>query len=259
MTDNASRSRVQSVDRAALLLAELARADQSGRSLGDLAGALGVARSTAHALLRTLKFHGLVGEIKGPRFVLGTGLVRLGDLAARQFPLADLVRPALAALVEETGMTARFAVPDDGVPVFTAKLDGGGPVRFQTPLGSREMAHSTATGKVFLADLPEEGLRKVTDRTGLPQRARATITDYESLVKELERVREQGFAVDDEEDLDGVICVAAGVRDQDGVLIGALSLTDLKLGRSRGRLDEYGLVLGRHARELADRLGPARG
>ncbi len=258
MTDNAPRSLVQSVDRAALLLAELAGADQSGRSLGDLAGALGVARSTAHALLGTLEFHGLVAKIKGPRFVLGTGLVRLGDLAARQLPLADLARPALVALVAETGMTARFAVSDDDVPVFAAKVDGGGPVRFQTPLGSREMAHSTATGKVFLADLPESRVRRVVDRTGMPARARSTITDYESLAKELERVREQGFAVDDEEDLDGVICVAAGVRDQAGTLIGALSVTDLKLGRARSRLDEYGLVLCRHARELADRLGPAR-
>src|SRR5262245_33862497 len=161
MTEQRPRSRVQSVDRAALLLGALSEADSSGLGLADAAAHLGVARSTAHAMLRTLEAHGLVAEVDGPRFVLGTGLIRLGDIASKQLPIADLARPVLSELAQLTGLTTRLAVPDDGYPVFVAKVDGPGSVRFTTPLGSRDAPHASAAGKIILADLTEARVREL--------------------------------------------------------------------------------------------------
>ncbi|MEO3749588.1 IclR family transcriptional regulator [Streptomyces sp. B6B3] len=254
MTERRPRSRVQSVDRAGLLLGLLAEADASGRGLADLAAQLGVARSTAHAMLRTLEVHGLVAEVSGPRFVLGTGLIRLGDIAAKQLPLADQARPALAALAQETGLTTRLAVADQGFPVFVARVDGPGFVRFHTPLGGREAPNASAAGKVILADLTEERVRELVEEVGLPARTPRTITDVEVLLAELDRVRARGYAVDDEEDLDGVFCVAAEVRDAGGRLIGALSTTGITSDRRARSIEDLGAVVRKHAQDLGTRL-----
>ena len=253
MTEQRPRSRVQSVDRAALLLGALAEADSSGLGLADVAAHLGVARSTAHAMLRTLEAHGLVAEVAGPRFLLGTGLIRLGDIASKQLPIADLARPVLSDLARLTGLTARLAVADEEYPVFVAKVDGPGSVRFTTPLGSREAPHASAAGKIILADLPDARVRELAERDGLPRRTPRTITAVTPLLAELARVREQGFAVDDEEDLEGVFCAAAGVRDSAGHLVGALSATGIK--SEQRTAEETGQVVRTHADALAARLG----
>jgi len=249
------RSRVQSVDRAALLLGALSEADSSGVGLADVAARLGVARSTAHAMLRTLEAHGLVAEVDGPRFVLGTGLIRLGDIASKQLPIADLARPVLSALAQLTGLTTRLAVADDGYPVFVAKVDGPGAVRFTTPLGSRESPNASAAGKIILADLPEARVRELFAESGPRKRTQRTITQITPLLAELARVREQGFAVDDEEDLEGVFCVAAGVRDSTGRLLGALSATGIKSEQRTRSTEDLGAIIRDHAAQVAARLG----
>lgn len=255
MTEHRPRSRVQSVDRAALLLDALAESDSSGAGLAEIAARLGVARSTAHAMLRTLEAHGLVAEVDGPRFVLGTGLIRLGDIASKQLPIADLARPVLSTLAQHTGLTTRLAVADNGYPVFVAKVDGPGAVRFHTPLGSRESPNSSAAGKIILADLPEADVRDLAERDGLQRRTQRTITEITPLLDELTRVRAQGFAVDDEEDLEGVFCVAAGVPDSANHLVGALSATGIKSDQRTQSTEELGAVIRKHADELAARLG----
>lgn len=255
MTEQSLRSRVQSVDRAVRLLQDLAAADSSGRSLAELATELDVARSTAHALLRTLEAHGFVTEIPGPRFLLGTSLIRLGDIASTQLPLADLARPVLTALSEETGLTARFAVADGEHPVFVARVDGPGAVRFQTPLGSREAVHTTAAGKIILAELGDDRVDALAEGGDLPRRTRHSITDPDVLRAELAAVRDRGYALDDEEDLDGIFCVGAGVRDGSGRLVGAVSVSGIKLERPSRTPDELGVIVRRHADALTARLG----
>ncbi|HEY3687905.1 MAG TPA: IclR family transcriptional regulator [Streptosporangiaceae bacterium] len=249
------RSRVQSVDRAALMLGALAESDSSGLGLADLAAHLGVARSTVHAMLRTLEAHGLVAEVPGPRFVLGTGLIRLGDIASSQLPIADLARPVLSALAQATGLTTRLAIADDGFPVFVAKVDGPGAVRFTTPLGSRESPNTSAAGKIILADLTEARVRELVHEVGLPKRTQRTITTITRLLDELARVRAQGYAVDDEEDLEGVFCVAAGVRDRADRLVGAVSTTGIKSEQRARSAADLGAVVREHADRLAARLG----
>lgn len=251
----ADARRVQSVERAVQVLEQLGQADRAGRSLSELAAALGVAKSTAHALLRTLEAHGFVVETAGPRFLLGTSLIRLGDVASTQIPLADLARPILSALTEETGLTSRLALADDGYPLFVARVDGPGAVRFQTPLGSRELPHTTAAGKAILAELPEEQVRKVAAQTGLGGRTRRSITTVEELLPELERVRTRGFAIDDEEDLEGIFCIGAAVSDRSGRCVGAISTTAIKVERPAWRIDELGKTIRKHADALSRRLG----
>ncbi|UPK75180.1 IclR family transcriptional regulator [Nocardioidaceae bacterium SCSIO 66511] len=249
------KSRVQSVDRAALALEFLGAGDAAGASLSAIAAELGVARSTAHALLRTLEAHGLVAEVPGPRFVLGTGLIKLGDIASKQVPIAEVARPVLSTLARESGLTTRLAIAEHGYPVFVARVDGPGIVRFDTPLGGREAPHSSAAGKVILADLPEDQVRSIVEVEGLPRRTAHTITELDTLLSELEKVRANGYAVDDEEDLAGIFCVAAGVRSGDGRIIGAISTTGIATDPRSHPVAELGETIRKYAADLESRVG----
>lgn len=255
MTEHKPRAQVQSVDRAARTLETLAAGDGRGASLSEIAAELGVARSTAHALLRTLEAHGFVTEVAGPRFVLGTALIMLGDIASKQEPIAGVARPVLSALARETGLTTRLAVAEEGYPVFVARVDGPGIVRFDTPLGGREAPNASAAGKVILSELPLEQLRHLAETDGLARRTARTITDIEDLVRELEQVRQRGYAIDDEEDLEGIICVAAGIRDTAGNIIGAISTTGIAADPRTLPAPELGEIIRKYAVELEGLLG----
>ena len=129
----------------------------------------------------------------------------------------------------ETGWTSRVGVLDGTYAVMVGRVDGPGIIRFQSNLAGRELPHCSAIGKALLSHLPDDGVRTIVARTGLPARTATTITDVDELLRELERVREQGFAVDDEEDSDGVVCVGASVVDHRRACVAAISLTGLKL------------------------------
>jgi IclR family acetate operon transcriptional repressor len=259
-TELDDRYRVRSVERALDVLELLAAAGGEGRSLAELARGLGTSKSTALALVRTLAAHSFVREVgagRERRYVLGLALARLGDVVLSQYDLVALALPSLRALTAETGWTSRLGVLDDAFAVMIGRIDGPGVVRFRSTLAQRELPHCSAIGKALLSHLPEERVRAIVERTGLPARTVATITDVEQLLRELDRVRGAGFAVDDEEDSDGVVCVGSSVYDHRGACVAAVSVTGLKLTLPAGGIAEVGEIVRRHAAEISSRLGAA--
>jgi len=178
---------VQSVGRALDMVALVADADSAGLSVADLSKMLRLSKSSTLATARTLVAHGYLRVIEpGPRYRLGMSLIRLGDLTARQFPIAEICNPVLRIIVEETGLTARAAVVDNGFPLFVARVDGPGTVRFHTPLGLREPAHATAAGKAILSSMADDDVRAMFHRAGFPAHTDNTLTDIEALLKQLD-------------------------------------------------------------------------
>lgn len=245
------RYEVQSVGRALDIVSFVADGPPEGLSLGEISKMLGLAKSSALATVRTLVAHGYLQPIEpGPRYRLGLGLIRLGDLSARQFPIAEICAPILREIMTATHLTARAAVSDDGYPLFVDRVDGPGMVRFHTPLGRREPAHATAAGKAILSALPDADIRaKLADSDLVPHTSH-TITTLEVLLKELKSVRRRGFAIDDEEDVQGVTCVGAAFFNHQDMCGGALSVTGLKADLPVAKIEELGSIL----RSYADRV-----
>lgn len=252
------RYRVRSVERALDVLEVLAEADSHGLRLSELASRLETSKSTVLAVLRTLTARGYVAEIgegRARRYRLGLTLARLGDLVLGQIDLLDLALPSLRAMTAETGWTSRVGVLDEAFAVIIGRVDGPGIVRFQSNLARRELPHCSAIGKALLSHLPEERVRSIVARTGLPARTATTITDVEHLLRELDGVRAKAFAVDDEEDSEGVFCVGASVFDHNQSCVAAISLTGLKLTLPAGGIDGLGRVVRRYAAEISVKLG----
>ena len=252
----AGRYTVRSVARAMRLVQIVADGPAEGLPLSELARALGTSKSTTLSLARTLTAFGMLRDMHpGPRYTLGTGLIRLGDIARGQLPLGDVCRPLLAELSDLTKMTSRLAICDDGFPVFIERVDGPGSVRFHTPLGQREMPHSSAAGKAILATMTREQVRAVCSQAGLPRRTSHTITDLASLRENLALVRSNGFALDDEEDAEGVFCLGAAFFRHDGAVAGAVSVTGIKGDLPAWRVNELGQAVRRAADRVSDILG----
>ncbi len=247
---------MQSVDRALTLIDEAARAGSEGLSLNGATERLGVAKSTAFNLLKTLVAHGYLREERpGPRYLLGMSLMRLGDLVGQQLPVAEISRPLLRELTTATGLTSRVAVVDDGCPVFLERVDGPGTVRFHAPLGYREAPHASAAGKAILATYDEARVRSICEAEGLVPRTRSTITDVDALLADLELTRARGFAIDDEEDAEGVFCVGAAFFGHQNQCLGALSVTGIRAEAPSWRVLHTGQLVREHADRLTKEMG----
>lgn len=256
---HADRYMVRSVARAMRLINIVAEGPQEGLTLSDLARSLSASKSTTLALARTLAAAGILRDARpGPRYCLGTALIRLGDITRNQLPLGDICRPVLSDLAEQTKMTARVAICDEGYPVFIERVDGPGSVRFHTPLGQREVPHTSAAGKAILATMGEDQVRAICAATGMVRRTARTITDVDSLLANLAVVRANGFAVDDEEDAEGIFCVGAAFAGHDGSCAGAVSVTGIKGDLPAWRMNELGRMVRRYANEISGSLGGRR-
>jgi IclR family acetate operon transcriptional repressor len=252
----ASRYTVGSVAKALRLVELVAAGPIVGMTLSELSRGLGVSKSTAYALARTLVDAGHLRAVEpGPHYLLGMSLVRLGDIAGQRLPLSRLAAPLLQDLNQATGLTIRIAVVDDGYPVFVDRVDAAGTVRFHAPLGVRELPHTSSAGKAILASLTHADVVRIAAECGLPPRTRKSITDVDALIADLAISRRRGYAVDDEEDCDGVFCVAAAFFDHAMQCAGALSATGIKLDLPAWRLEELGLTVRQHADRLTAQLG----
>jgi IclR family acetate operon transcriptional repressor len=199
---------VQSVDRALDVLEALA--EQGGQAgLSEIANRTGLPYGTIHRLLQTLLARGYVRQESDRRYALGGALVRLGGAAERM--LAVWAEPYLAKLVEMSGETANLAVLEGDFVVYVAQVPSPRRLRMFAEVGRRVLPHSTAVGKVLLAERPDAAA--VFRRTGLPRRTDRTIVALDALLDELGRVRAQGYALDLGEEENGVHCMAVPVHD----------------------------------------------
>jgi IclR family transcriptional regulator, acetate operon repressor len=199
---------VQSLDRAFALLEHMAAAG-GDVALSELAARSGLPLPTIHRIVRTLVASGYVRQLPSRRYALGPRLIGLGDAASRM--LGEWARPQLATLVDQVGETANMAMLDGDAVVYVAQVPSKHSMRMFTEVGRRVPAHCTGVGKALLAQLPPLEAQALLARAGMPAQTPHTITDPERLAQELERIRRQGYAVDDAEQELGVRCVAVAV------------------------------------------------
>ena len=220
MTAGGSMEGVQSLDRAFLLLELMADADGEV-AISKLAADSGLAVSTIHRLVRTLVTRGYVRQLPSRRYVLGPRLIHLGECSSRV--LATWAQPHLSGLVDTIGETANMAMLDGDRVVYAAQVPSRHSMRMFTEVGRRVHLHCTGVGKVLLAQMPPDVVRRLVVRAGMPARTERTVTDPDRLLAQLPAISEQGYALDDGEQEAGVRCVAVPVPG--GVAAGAISVS----------------------------------
>jgi IclR family acetate operon transcriptional repressor len=199
---------VQSVNRALDLLQHVA--DAGGTiGLSRLARESGLPLSTVHRITRSMVSGGYLCQEADRRYSLGLRLVPLGDAANRRVGAWTVAQ--LERLVEVTGETANAATLAGDSVHFVAQLPSPYSMRTSTEAGRRTMAHCSGVGKALLSLLDDSEVRAIVGRTGTPAWTPNTLDTADKLVADLQRIRDQGFAVDDEEEVPGARCVAVPV------------------------------------------------
>jgi len=226
-----------------------------GLSLVEVSQKLKIPRTTALRILSTLGRDDLVGR-RESRYVLGSGMISLGLGALRHLDLRALAAPVVQALSVKLGETAHLAIPSGDHGLLIEVAQSPDPIRVGAPAGTLIDLHCSATGKVLLA-YGAGGLDERGESIARPRRTPKTLVKAEELREELERVRTQGYGLDDEEYYEGVRCVAAPVRDAHGRVIAALGIT-ATTGRFPVRqIPLYASVAVEHAASLSSELGHA--
>lgn len=217
-------SSVRALDKAIFILETLSGID-GDIDLASLSKQVKMPKSTLLRLLNTMKNHNLIRQEENTkRFSLGLGLVALGKAAEKNFSLAEAIHPFLVDLAEKTGETASLTMLEGDHAVYIDQVVSKNMIRGQPRIGLSLELHCSSGGKVLLSSMSDEKLRDFLKGRQLREKTSKTITDYSKLQKEIQKIREQGYAVDDEEVEVGGRCVAAPLRNKDGNVIAAISV-----------------------------------
>ncbi|SEW30702.1 transcriptional regulator, IclR family [Natrinema salifodinae] len=190
-----------------------------------LADELEMGKSTVHNHLSTLEEHGyVVKDDDAKTYRLSLKFLDIGGQIRSEIDVYKVAEPKVEELAAASGELVHLVVEEDGMGVYLSRAKGERAVDLDTYVGCRHHMHSTAFGKAILAHLPRDRVDEIIDQHGLPEVTPKTITSRDELVEELERTRDRGFAVDDEERLEGLRCIAAPIRF-DSDVIGAISVS----------------------------------
>ncbi|WP_435180914.1 IclR family transcriptional regulator [Halorussus sp. AFM4] len=189
----------------------------------ELADELGHSKSTIHSHLRTLEDRKMiVREEDGYR--LSLGFLDIANHVKEQIGNYDVIRDEVDTLAEETNEIAQFGIEEHGQVVYLHKATGDQAVETRSRVGTRAPMHSTSLGKVILAYLPAERTERIIESIDFEQFTPNTITSADELRDELDRIHDRGYSIDDEENIEGLRCVSAPVKNGTQVL-GSVSVT----------------------------------
>lgn len=219
---NQDTSTTTSVERALSILETVAQ-EERGLTHSDISRRLGIPKSTTTYLLRTLESRSYLRKNEDTgRFQIGIKVLGLGQHVMAGVNLTQISHPHLVDLVERTRLTAHIAILDHGRAVYIDRAESPGFVKINTWIGRDLPVHSTGVGKILVSELDPSQRDQILERDGLPKKTPKTITRRDDFLNDLERVRQAGYAIDDEENNLGVRCVAVPVRDSTGRIRAAL-------------------------------------
>jgi DNA-binding IclR family transcriptional regulator len=246
-----AKSSIQVIERMMGLLDALAR-HASPVNLKQLATETKLHPSTAHRILGVMVDNRLVDRIEPGTYRLGIRLLELGSLVKSRISVRQEALPHMQQLYQELKETVNLSVRhNDEVVYIERTTDSHTMMRVVQIIGTRAPLHITAVGKVFLAGGNREESEEYMRRTGLPRFTEHTLTDPERLKRELDQIRREGYAFDNEEAEKGVSCIGAGIFNDEGRLVAGLSVS--------APSDRLNRAWARQVRQAAERISRAIG
>ncbi len=246
---------VQSLTRGLALLEALAVATD-GSTLTSLAEATGLAPSTAHRLLGSLRDRGFAEQDSGTSlWHIGAKAFSVGNAFLRGRSYVALARRHMRDLVDRAGETANLAVLDQNGAVYLTQIECDQMMRAFARPGARVPLHCSGVGKALLSALPTAEAESIVVAAGQPRLTEHTLTTPEALRADLDTTRRRGFAIDDGEHAIGLRCVAATFHDDGGRPLAALSISGPAARIDDAKLESLGRLVAETCRELTEELG----
>jgi IclR family transcriptional regulator, acetate operon repressor len=246
---------VQSVNRALSIIETLAE-DDEGYRLSDLAVRTGLSTSTVHRLLATLENRRFVQFDRAEsKWHVGVRSFTVGATFARRRNFTAQAIPYLRKLRDLTRETANLAVVDDEFIIVLTRMESREIMRSLTKVGGRVAMVASGVGKAVLATYSDDDVSAIIRHHGMPRLTEKSIVRPSDLFRELQRIRRQGYAIDDEEAQIGLRCVAAVVYNSCADPLAAISVSGMTSRITNDRLPAIGGMVRQVAAELTAALG----
>jgi DNA-binding IclR family transcriptional regulator len=254
--DKKSVKKNQSVEKVFQII-EIMAGNSGPMRLQDMSRALDMPASTALRFLNTLMEYGyVIQSAETLRYSLSMKFCHIGNRVSSQISIREVVRPYLTKLTEICQESACLAIEENMTVVYIDVAEGPDSVlRAMQRIGKRAPMHSTGVGKLLLLNYDEEGIDKLIAVKGLDLLTCNTIVSSEGLLKELNTIRQKGYAVDDEECEIGARCVAAPIVDYTGRIAAAISVTGPISRMTYEKINEISDIIAGVAQKISISLG----
>lgn len=246
--------KVQSLDRAFNILELLSR-EQNGLNLTEIGNRLDLHKSTVYRLLDALKQRGYIEKSSQGSYRLGMEFIELSSLYLNNLELKTEAQPILRELSTLTGNTSFLATVQESEVVYIDKMETFNSLRKYSIIGRRAPMYCTALGKSMLTGMTEDQIRILYHDLEMKAFTKNTITTLDALIDEIDRIRQRGWSVDDEEYEEGLRCVGAPIRDYRNEVIAAVSTSGYISIITRERVEEIAGYVVKAAQDISKRMG----
>lgn len=246
---------VQSVDRALSIL-EVVSNYEDGLGITEIGEKAELHKSTVHRLLGTLIYKGFVEQdISTSKYKLSMKLYELGSKRIEGLDIVKISRPYIKELMKELNEVVHLVVRDGNQIVYVDKVEADNTIRMASTIGRRAPLYCTSVGKSILAFADEKEVEEVWTSSNIENLTKHTITDFEIFKQELKKVKEQGYAEDDEENELGVRCIGAPVFNYKGEVEGAISISGPTTRVTKGKVEIVAKAVIKYASLISRELG----
>ena len=238
-----------------LKIFDLLQSHPFGLDLKTISAEAGINKSTAYRFLAHLERDGYLMRDDEGSYMLGMKLLQLGARGNHRTMLEQAAAPVLRELWKATEETVNVGVLDGGQVLYTAVLESPHAFRLVSKIGMRRPLYSTALGKVMLAFIPDEEQAHLLSSLDFQALTPYTLTSLMQLKAELKNVRQQGYALDNEENVLGARCIGAPILNAHGEAVAAISLSAPITRISTEKIGMFVVAVKDAATEIASRLG----
>ncbi len=249
---------VLALERGLKLLELLAREKRT--SLTEIAMQAGMPPSTARRLLLTLLNYRFADfDEANQDWMIGIEAFRVGSGFLKRIDIVEAARNVMAGLVSETGETSNLAIADDGDVVFVSQVESPNPIRACFQPGTRSQMHASGVGKALMAWLPRQDVEALLQRKGMGRFTDTTIIKPDHLFAELDRIRDQGWSIDNGERYTGMCCVAAPIFGAEGDAAAAISISGPSSRFTKQTIVDFSAAIRHAAANISTAIGGKTG
>jgi IclR family acetate operon transcriptional repressor len=252
----AEEKTANAVERAFSIL-ELVAESTQGLSNSDISRRLKLPKSSASYILRVMEKRGYLSRGDAGKYRLGLKIMSLSRGQLAHVDVREVAKPILEKFLRQSRMSeAHLAVLDNGRAVYVEKVEAENSfIKMDIWVGHRLPVHTTAIGKILVANLPDEEIAKILELRGIERKTRRSITSKAKFLQEIERVRTYGAAIDNEENSLNVRCIAAPVFNEKGETIAALGTSATILQLDEAHLPKVIAAVKEAARQVSEQMG----
>ena len=246
----------QSVEKVFQII-EVMASSKGPMRLQDISASLNLPASTVIRFLKTLIIHGYVHQNQETlKYSLSLKFCQIADLVSSQISIRDIARPYLVELSENCQESSCIATEEDGMVVYIDDVDGpDNMLKTMQRIGKRAPLHSTGVGKNLLLNYDEKQIDNHIEKHGLLCLTDYTITTKDALISELNRVKSQGYAIDNEECEIGARCIAAPIIDFSGKVTASVSISGPISRMTEEKIKEIKIFITDCANKISHHLG----